>query len=202
LTTLPSTVDADKKWVTAKISHFTPYGLVVPTPVAPTTTTTTTTTTAPTATTTTTTKPTTTTTANTLTPPAFNVSNLTISPAKANPGQQVTISVRAQNTGDITGNYEVVLKIDGVIAESKVVNLASRAQDTVTFTVIRTTGKDYAVDVNGITGKFTVLGATTSITTTKPPPTKISPWIIIGMGGGLLILAAIATIVVGLRRGR
>ena len=196
--TLTSTVDTTNHFVFAQISHFTPYAVTYGVKAAPPVPTTTTT---PTSTTTTTPTSTTTTTmtSTTPTPATFNISNLTISPENVNPGQTITISVLAQNTGDVSGTYNVTLKINGVITDRKILNLAAGTKDTVIFTVTPTAIREYSVDVNGLAGKFTVVAS--PVTSTAPKPAvKIPLWVIIGIGAGLLILAVIAIIVVGLRR--
>jgi hypothetical protein len=202
ITLTTTSVDTTNHFIYAQITHFTPYavtyGVKAVTP-APTTTTTTPTTTTITPHTTTTTTTTSTTTTTTTTPATFNVSQLTVSPANVNPGQKVTVSALAQNSGDVAGNYEVVLKIDGVITSTKILNLAAGTKDTVIFTVTPTAIREYSVDVNGLAGKFTVVAS--PVTSTAPKPAvKIPLWVIIGIGAGLLILAVIAIIVVGLRR--
>jgi hypothetical protein len=205
--TLPCTYDVINHFITAEITHFTPYAITygvkfVPPPL---TTTTTPTTTAPhpiTTTTATTTPitPITTTTTTSITPattPAtVSVSKLTISPAKAKPGQAVTITVQAQNTGEVTGPYLVILKIDSTIEDSKLLNLAAGTKHTVPFTASLDGIGEHTVDVNGLTGKFTVVTSTTIVT---PPPVKTYSWIIF-VGIGAFLLTLIATIIVGLRR--
>jgi hypothetical protein len=86
----------------------------------------------------------------------FEVSDLTISPETAEPGEVVTISVNVENVGTGTSSYTVNLKIDGTTEESTQLSLAADDEETVTWTVSKTTAKTYNVDVNGLTGSFTV----------------------------------------------
>jgi len=72
-----------------------------------------------------------------LVPAAFTISSLAISPAEVDVGKSVTISVLASNTGDLTGSYEVTLKIDNVVVETKEVTLAGGASQKVTFTTTK-----------------------------------------------------------------
>jgi hypothetical protein len=187
--TLTSTVDTTNHFVFAQISHFTPYAVTYGVKAAPPVPTTTTT---PTSTTTTTPTSTTTTTmtSTTPTPATFNISNLTISPENVNPGQTVTISVLAQNTGDVSGTYNVTLKINGVITDRKILNLAAQTKDI----------REYSIDINGLAGKFTVAESPT--TTTPAPVKKIPPWAIAVVGGVLFVFVVIAIIIIRLRTGR
>jgi hypothetical protein len=86
----------------------------------------------------------------------FEVSGLSISPDTVEPGEVVTISVDVENVGTGTSTYTVNLKIDGTTEESTELTLAAGEDETVTWTVSKTTAKTYNVDVNGLTGSFTV----------------------------------------------
>jgi DNA-directed RNA polymerase subunit F len=86
----------------------------------------------------------------------FEVSSLSISPETVEPGEVVTISVNVENVGTGTSTYTVNLKIDGTTEESTQLTLAADEDETVTWTVSKTAAKTYDVDVNGLTGSFTV----------------------------------------------
>jgi uncharacterized membrane protein len=89
-------------------------------------------------------------------PAAFDVSSLLISPATADIGEGVTISVRVANTGDLTGSYEVTLKINNVAVDTKDVTLDGGASKIVIFTTTKDVAGTYTVDVNGLSGTFMV----------------------------------------------
>jgi len=89
-------------------------------------------------------------------PAAFTTGTLTISPKEVDIAQTVTISVVVTNTGDLTGSYEVTLKIDDVVVEAKKVTLAGGASQTVSFTTAQGAAGTYTVNVNGLSGTFTV----------------------------------------------
>jgi len=93
-------------------------------------------------------------------PAAFTVSWLTISPAEANIGQEVTISALITNTGDATGSHDVILSIDGVVqATESIIDLAGGASQEVAFNIVRESAGVYTVNVNGTTGIIVVSGA-------------------------------------------
>ncbi|MBA7705025.1 hypothetical protein ES703_113849 [subsurface metagenome] len=88
---------------------------------------------------------------------AFTTSNLSVSPSEVNVGESVTISVLVTNTGNLAGSYEVTFKIDGVAVASEEVTLAAGGSETVTFTAAKDVADSYSVNVNGLTGSFTVI---------------------------------------------
>jgi hypothetical protein len=87
--------------------------------------------------------------------PKFELSNLTIEPKEAMPGRTVYISVDVTNVGEGRGSYPLVLTIDGVATDTKVVTLDPGESERVTFTVV-VQGK-YKVDIEGVTGDFEVV---------------------------------------------
>lgn len=89
-------------------------------------------------------------------PAAFTISALAISPAKVNIGEDITISALVTNTGDLTGTYEVTLKIDNVVVATESVTLAGGASEKVTFTTSKDVAGTYAVNLNGLSGTFVV----------------------------------------------
>jgi hypothetical protein len=123
---LESTVDTVNKVVTAKISHFTPFGLLVPSSAT-----------------------------------AFTTTKLTISPAEAQVNQQATVSIVVTNTGELGRSFDIALMIDGAIAETKKVALASGASDTVTFTVTKSQAGTYNIVIGTQSGKLYVREAPT-----------------------------------------
>ena len=165
-------VDATNHFIYAQISHFTSYALtygnvalaqttttttttsVITTPIVTTTTThvvTTTTTTTPVVTTTTpigtttTTPVTTTTTTPVVTPlPAtFETSALSISPSEINTGDTDTIQATVTNSGDVSGTYTAVLKIDGNIESTQDLALTAGEAQNVVFSVSENTAGTY-----------------------------------------------------------
>ncbi len=109
-------------------------------------------------------------------PPAFTVSGLSISAAETGVGQGVAITVVVANTGNLAGSYEVILKINGEVEETREITLAGGASEVVTFNVSRGAADVYEVDVNGLLGSFVVreeaFSALTPITLT---PTALTP---------------------------
>jgi len=123
---------------------------------------------------------------------AFTTSNLSVSPSEVNVGESVTISVLVTNTGDLAGSYEVTLKIDDVVVASEGVTLAAGGSETVTFTAAKDVADSYSVNVNGLTGSFTVIEevapappapvapAPPAPPAPAPPPPSAINWAIVG----------------------
>ncbi len=91
-------------------------------------------------------------------PAAFTTSSLTVSPTEVYTGESVTISALVTNTGDLEDTLTAILEINGVSVNTQDVTLAGGASQKVTFTTTQDTAGDYTVDVNGMTGTFTVKG--------------------------------------------
>ena len=123
-------------------------------------------------------------------PAAFTASALTISPTEVDVGATVTISIQVANTGDVTGSYEVTLKVDNVVVATKDVTLAGGASQKVTFTTAKDMAGTYTVNVDGLSGTFAV----------KPPITPINWWLIGGIIAACVIIGVIVWQVVRLRR--
>jgi len=89
-------------------------------------------------------------------PASFQLSGLIITPESVKPGEEVSISVTVTNVGDEGGECEVALKIEGVVVDSQMVTLSGGESTTVTFKVSEEAEGTYHVEVDGLTGSFTV----------------------------------------------
>jgi hypothetical protein len=125
-------------------------------------------------------------------PATFTIRDLTISPADVKVGSSITISVSVTNTGELTGNYTVTLKIDSVVIDTKEISLAAGASEKVTFTTQAKAAGTYTVNVNGLADVFTV----------KPsaPVSVINWWLIGGIIAGVVMLAVIIGLTVRRRQ--
>lgn len=124
---LTSAVDTTENKVSANIAHFTTFAIMMMVPP---------------------TQP--------LAPAEFAVSDLVISPVEVYVGEPVSIRILVTNIGGESGNCNVTLKINGVEEETKTVSIHSGLSREVTFDVLKMEAATYAVDVNGLTGSFTV----------------------------------------------
>ena len=152
---LACVVDTENNTITASIKHFTTFAIIgaviSPEPPEP---------------------------ALAPAPAAFTPSSLRLSPVEVNIGDEVTISLFVVNTGGKSGNYEVTLKIDGVVAATREVTVSAGFSKEVAFTISKDIAGTYSVDVNGLTDSFTVKeeeAAVISTPPTSPPAEETSP---------------------------
>ncbi len=89
-------------------------------------------------------------------PASFSVSGLTITPKEVTAGSSVTIEVLVTNSGELSGTYDVTLKIDETVETTEKVTLAGGASHKVTFTEAKFTAKTYSVSIDGQSGTFVV----------------------------------------------
>lgn len=103
-------------------------------------------------------------------PANLTVSDLTISPTTVDIADSVNIGATINNSGDLAGSYEATLKIDGEVMTTRKVTLAGHASEKVSFIAIKGAPKTYTVDVNGLTGTFTVRPITLPPAAPAPAP--------------------------------
>jgi len=111
-------------------------------------------------------------------PASFTATDLLINPNEFEVGKTVTISVIVTNTGDLTGTYEVTLKINGAEAEAKEVEVIGGDSEKVSFSVNPGSPGTYTVDLNGLTGSFVVKEKAASLAAPEahlPAPTAALP---------------------------
>jgi len=134
---------------------------------------------------------------------AFTVSQLSISPAEVDIAETVTISAVVTNTGTAAGSYEVTLKIKGVVEATKEVTLKAGASEEVTFTTAKDVAGSYSVDVNGLSGSFTVKEkpAPPPPPPPPPPPKPGINWLVLwGVIGGCVVVGLLIYFLVIRRR--
>ncbi len=125
---------------------------------------------------------------NWLKPAEMSLKYLNVNPKEASANQPVTIITNVVNTGNEAGNYEVVLKINGQVEQTKTVGVGAQGTQPVKFTITKAQPGTYAVDIGGQTGSFTVLS-------TRSAGAFSNSWLIVV----LIICALIVVTVVVLR---
>jgi hypothetical protein len=88
------------------------------------------------------------------------------------------------NTGDVAGNYNIALKINGQVEESRMVSVGPMASQPVKFTVTRDQPGTYTVDIVDKSSSFTIIGDNAAGGATGQNST------------GLIILALIGVLIV------
>jgi hypothetical protein len=108
-------------------------------------------------------------------PASLKLSGLTVSPNEVEPGQSVSINVKISNSGDLSGTHDVNLKVNGVSEETKRITVAGGETQTVYFSLVRNGPGKYSVDINGLTGEFSVISVVPPTTTFSIGKLIISP---------------------------
>ncbi len=132
-------------------------------------------------------------------PAKFSIANISIDPATGTISSAsnniVIVSTKVSNTGEKAGDYELVLKINGISEEARTVTVGAGASEVVSFTVSRSEPGEYEVEINGQKASFTVQETVPATTTpgipVGPPPEKK------GTNWGLIGLAAAGIAAVG-----
>ncbi len=147
---LESVVDTEANLIVAEIGHFTAFAVLGYEVVVP-----------------------------PVLPAAFTVRDLTVSPGEVYIGESASFSVIVANTGGESGSYEVTLKINGVVEEAKEITVTAGASKEVTFTTSKGEAGSYSVEVNGLSGSFTVKEKPAPLPL-PPPPEKLINWRVLG----------------------
>ncbi|MFC1893201.1 PKD domain-containing protein [Chloroflexota bacterium] len=84
------------------------------------------------------------------------VRNLNITPAYAQPGQEVQVTARVVNEGGTWGSDTVNLMINGQFEQSRSVGVAPGTAQTISFTIYKVQAAEYQVNIEGATGTFYV----------------------------------------------
>ena len=130
-------------------------------------------------------------------PAAFECGWLSITPTAVYIGETVNVTVLVANTGGQSGDYEVILKINGVVEADRDVALDAGASEQVGFTTSEYTAGTYLVEVNGLTGTFEVKPE--PMAPVEPTPAKPINWWLIG---GIIAAVGIVGFVIFLLRRR
>ncbi len=101
---------------------------------------------------------------------SFQVSNLTISPAEAEIGEDFTISADVTNISDNAGTYVATLWVNGTVEAGTDVSIDAGEAKAVSFTVTRNTEGSYEVRLDRIFGSFTVTEAAAPPAPPAPAP--------------------------------
>jgi uncharacterized repeat protein (TIGR01451 family) len=84
---------------------------------------------------------------------------LSINPRQTIAGQPVTITTNVANTGGEAGSYNVVLKINGQVEETRMVTVGRYATQPVKFTTAKVQPGTYTVNIGDQKSTFIVTGA-------------------------------------------
>ena len=89
-------------------------------------------------------------------PAVFSVSDMSIRPLEAYPGEEVTISVSVANNGGSQGDYTVSLNINGLAEAQENVTLPAGGSQDITFVVAEVDTGIYDVAIDNLSDSFLV----------------------------------------------
>ena len=89
-------------------------------------------------------------------PTAFNASDLTVSPAVVETGEEVSISANMSNNGDLSSTHDVTKGIDAAVVATKAVTVAVLDSEVITFSKILDVAGNYTVSIEEASGTLTV----------------------------------------------
>ncbi|UCH50423.1 MAG: hypothetical protein JSV54_05210 [Chloroflexota bacterium] len=95
-------------------------------------------------------------------PAQIELQYLSVRPQQTMAGQPVTITTNVVNTGYEAGSYNVALKINGHMEQSRMVSVGPQGTQPVKFTVTRSQPGTYTVNIDEQRGSFIVTGAGSS----------------------------------------
>jgi hypothetical protein len=84
------------------------------------------------------------------------VTELTIVPAKVNPGESVVINAEINNQGDLTGSCDICLKMDGIEFETKNITLPGGESEEASFTITVNTAGEHQISFGNKLASFTI----------------------------------------------
>lgn len=125
----------------------------------------------------------------------MSVQYLSINPQQTAANQPITISTNVVNIGDRAGNYNITLKINGQVEQTRMISVGPQGTQPVKFAVARAQPGTYTVDIGGQTGRFTILG-----TGSSTPGSPVNGGLIAILVIGVLIIFTVVAVVLTVRR--
>jgi hypothetical protein len=132
----------------------------------------------------------------------FVTTNISISKPEVNVGDTVTIGALVTNSGNASGTYTAILKIDGVIDQMKEIILGAEASQTVSFEVLKLNSGSYLAEFDGLSVPLTVIQPAPT-PTVSPSPTAVAEFslsLLAEIIGGAIVLTFITAFLLILRR--
>ena len=81
-------------------------------------------------------------------PANFTVDRPTVSAAEVTVGTPVTVSINVTNNGSLSGSYDLTMKVNGNIQDTKTVTVDGKTTQIATFTVTENVAGTYIVSIN------------------------------------------------------
>lgn len=114
-----------------------------------------------------------------LSPATFDLSALRLSATEAEIGDQITVSATIQNSGDLDGEYEYIIDVDGVVIDTEMITIEGGESSTKEYTITAETPGTHTVTISDESVTFTVAEEPSS-----------SPVLVYGVVAVLILAAA------------
>jgi transcriptional regulator with XRE-family HTH domain len=108
-------------------------------------------------------------------PATFTASDLVIGPSTIEVGKYSMVKVTISNTGDLSGTYDIVLKVNGAAAETKTVTMAGNTSQEVSFMVSPDAAGTYTISIDTLSDKLTVTAPPEEAPAPAPPAPEPEP---------------------------
>ena len=110
-------------------------------------------------------------------PATFVTSALTLPPDEVGVGESASIKINVTNTGELPGTYELILKVDGQVTDTKEIILAGQESRQVMFVLSRNIAGSYVINIDDLSGMLRVYPqlAPPENVSALPPATPINP---------------------------
>ena len=111
-----------------------------------------------------------------LKPATFEVTGLTVEPSEVMVGGLMTVSAQVSNLGEVAGDYDAALLVDGEPVDSTRVPVGPGLTDKISFAVEATESGEFEVAIGGASGRFRVLSPALFIFTdlsVSPPKVEV-----------------------------
>ncbi|OGN95063.1 MAG: hypothetical protein A2Z75_02750 [Chloroflexi bacterium RBG_13_50_10] len=128
-----------------------------------------------------------------LNPPNMTLQFLNVNPEQASVNEPVTITTNVVNSGDEASNYNVALKINGQLEQSRMVGVGPHGTQPVKFTVTKDKPGTYTVDIAGQNGSFIILGADSN--TSGTTDSKTGALMVLALMGVLIIASVVVLLI-------
>jgi hypothetical protein len=123
-------------------------------------------------------------------PASFKVTELTAIPQEIELGKGLGISARITNTGDLTGSYELKLRFDDTVVQTKTITLDGGDSETVLLTATPETAGQHQAAIGNSLATFTVKAPLTPAAFTTSEPVITPPEVTLGENVNIGILVA------------
>jgi hypothetical protein len=131
----------------------------------------------------------------TMSPPSLSLQYLNVNPQQASAGQPVTITTNVVNTGDEAGNFNVALKINGQVEQTRMISVGPHGTQPVKFTTNKSQLGTYTVDIGEQRGSFIVLGADNKVSGLNK-----GDGLLVILSFGILAMAIVVIVMLARRR--